>query len=67
MTKVARLFEEEKNQAVEQAVEKQLRLVVTNMLNEGLDENQIVRFHPQASLEYVRKIQNEINSVSSQK
>ena len=65
MTKVARLFEEEKEQAieqaVEQAVEKQLRLVVTNMLNKGLNENQIVRFHPQASLEYVRNIKNKIN------
>lgn len=65
MTKVARLFEEEKEQAVEQAVEqsveKSVEQAVINMLKENIDEKIIIRVYPQVSLEYVRNIKNKIN------
>ena len=57
MTKVARLFEEEKEQAVEQSVEQ----AVINMIKENIDENVIIRVYPQLSLNDVRRIVQSMN------
>jgi len=56
MTKVARLFEEEKERAVEVARETTTKEFVINLLKDGMPEEKIVTLVPQVSLNDVREI-----------
>lgn len=74
MIKVAKLFEEEKEEAVERAV-KEVRLqiqeefkekfkenrkkTIINMINEGIEEDVIIRICPEFSLEEIRELINK--------
>jgi hypothetical protein len=71
MTQIGRMFEEEKEEAVEQAVkettekiermEKREKNTVINMLKEGLDTHLIIKLIPDYSLEDVLRIKQEAN------
>ena len=58
MTKVGRLYADEKEKAVEEAV----RTVVINLLKDGTDESKIIQLCPQVSLNDVRKIAESLKA-----
>lgn len=61
MTKVARLFEEEKEKAVEVAVEAAVGDAVKALLDIGMNENEIIQKIPSVSLNNVREIAKSLN------
>lgn len=61
MTKVGRLFAEEKEKAVEEATQKTARDLVINLLKDGMSEEKIATLIPQVSLNDIREIAKTLN------
>jgi hypothetical protein len=59
MTQIGRMFEEEKEEAVREAVEATTKGTVINMLKEGLDTHMIIKLVPSYSLDDVLRLKQE--------